>query len=209
MFTTLRGRMNRLGIIVTGFQKWAELTKPCLDSVHRFCQRVPLVVVDNGSNPPYPIDCLRSDNSSLSKAANMAINALPECAFYLWLANDTRVTAPLDPYLDTMNQKSYYGARRVKDDIGTWLDGGWTIIPRRVWQEVGEYDERFLDYGFEDADYCYRVRLAGFRLIDMWLPIKHIGKGSLDLRPDYPQIYERNRRLFLSKHGQERLIIND
>lgn len=35
-------------------------------------------------------------------------------------------------------------------------------IRRGVWDQVGPMDERFTGYGFEDDDYCTRVRQAGF-----------------------------------------------
>ena len=38
------------------------------------------------------------------------------------------------------------------------------LIPRRVIDAVGLLDERFVDYGMDDDDYCLRVRNAGFRL---------------------------------------------
>lgn len=37
-------------------------------------------------------------------------------------------------------------------------------IPRRTIEAVGLLDERFQGYGFEDNDYCDRVRAAGLRL---------------------------------------------
>lgn len=36
------------------------------------------------------------------------------------------------------------------------------LIRRHVWDAVGGMDERFIDYGWDDDDYCRRVRLAGF-----------------------------------------------
>jgi len=37
-------------------------------------------------------------------------------------------------------------------------------IKREVIEKVGYLDERFTGYGFEDIDYCYRVRKAGFKI---------------------------------------------
>jgi GT2 family glycosyltransferase len=37
-------------------------------------------------------------------------------------------------------------------------------LPRSTWEAVGELDERFVDYGGEDNDYCHRVKLAGLKL---------------------------------------------
>ncbi len=35
------------------------------------------------------------------------------------------------------------------------------LIPRAVIKQIGLLDERFVDYGFEDDDYCHRLKLAG------------------------------------------------
>lgn len=37
-------------------------------------------------------------------------------------------------------------------------------IRRAIWDEVGPLDERFDGYGFEDDDYCTRVRQAGYKI---------------------------------------------
>jgi GT2 family glycosyltransferase len=36
------------------------------------------------------------------------------------------------------------------------------LIRRHCWDAVGSMDERFIDYGWDDDDYCRRARLAGF-----------------------------------------------
>ena len=38
------------------------------------------------------------------------------------------------------------------------------LIPRRTIDTVGLLDERFVDYGCEDDDYCQRVRNAGLKI---------------------------------------------
>lgn len=38
------------------------------------------------------------------------------------------------------------------------------FIPRRTLDLVGGLDERFIGYGFDDDDYCLRVRLAGLKI---------------------------------------------
>ena len=37
-------------------------------------------------------------------------------------------------------------------------------IPRRVIEDVGLLDERYIDYGHDDDDYCYRARRAGYEI---------------------------------------------
>lgn len=39
-----------------------------------------------------------------------------------------------------------------------------TYIPRKILNEVGLMDERFIDYGYDDNDMCERIRRAGYQL---------------------------------------------
>lgn len=41
--------------------------------------------------------------------------------------------------------------------------GGVMLIPRKIIEKVGLFDERYFMY-FEDLDYCHRVRKAGFKI---------------------------------------------
>jgi GT2 family glycosyltransferase len=45
-----------------------------------------------------------------------------------------------------------------------WVQGSCMMIPRRVIDEVGDFDERFFLY-FEDYDYCARVSDAGYEVV--------------------------------------------
>ena len=65
-----------------------------------------------------------------------------------------------------------------------YVTGCCMLVPRLVLQQVGLFDERFFMY-FEDADFCRRVRNAGFQLSDapqakMW------HKVSLSAKKDRP-----------------------
>ncbi len=40
--------------------------------------------------------------------------------------------------------------------------GAFLMFPRRVWEQLGGFDERFWPVWFEDVDFCARIRQAGF-----------------------------------------------
>lgn len=66
------------------------------------------------------------------------------------------------------SSKAYQGHHRVSRtavpaDVD-YVIGAFQLIPRAVWQQVGPLDEGMF-YGFEDADYCARVRKAGWRVV--------------------------------------------
>ncbi|MHC1709843.1 MAG: glycosyltransferase family 2 protein [Methanomassiliicoccales archaeon] len=78
-------------------------------------------------------------------------------------------------------------------------------LRRDVLERVGLLDEKFGLGMFEDDDYCFRVKKAGYRLvINEGCFIYH--KGSLSFKKlenkDYQQIFERNREYYQRKHGQ-------
>ena len=77
-----------------------------------------------------------------------------------------------------------------------------TLIPRSVWNTVGELDESFRIGMFEDDDYSKRVRDAGFRIVtaeDCF--VHHFGKASFaGLEPEkYKSVFEHNLQLFERK----------
>lgn len=58
-------------------------------------------------------------------------------------------------------------------------------IRRQAYEQIGRLDERFVDYGFEDADYCKRAVLLTWRLgvLGGWT-LSH--QGSATYRERYP-----------------------
>ena len=80
-----------------------------------------------------------------------------------------------------------------------------TLIPRPVWQALGELDENFTVGMFEDDDYSLRARRAGYRVVtaeDCF--VHHFGRGSfsqLDPR-ESERIFETNRERFEKKWGE-------
>jgi GT2 family glycosyltransferase len=76
------------------------------------------------------------------------------------------------------------------------------LVPRKVWREVGQLDETFQIGMFEDDDFSFRVRKAGYRIVtaeDCF--VHHFGHGSFGkLDPEtFQKIYEENKRRFEAK----------
>ena len=76
------------------------------------------------------------------------------------------------------------------------------LMPRAVWEKVGEMDTRYEIGMFEDDDLTLRVREAGFGVFgaeDCF--IHHFGQGSFSkLSPEnYNRIFEANRKRFEEK----------
>lgn len=78
------------------------------------------------------------------------------------------------------------------------------MLPRRVWDEVGELDEGFGLGFFEDDDYTLRVRAAGYQTAcaeDVF--VHHHQSASFGRLPraTYDRIFQQSRRYFESKWG--------
>lgn len=85
-------------------------------------------------------------------------------------------------------------------------------LSRQMLDQVGEFDEGFVNYGFDDDDYCIRARKAGWwTMVTKSLRIRHgdgtngINRGynwslSFAREPDRPS----NEAYFLQKHFPEK-----
>ena len=80
-----------------------------------------------------------------------------------------------------------------------WLIGFCLLIPRKVIQTVGLLDERFGPGGFEDYDYCLRVRFAGYEIaIAEDVYVHHFGgRGYVDM--PYDTLRKHNREIYWEK----------
>lgn len=77
------------------------------------------------------------------------------------------------------------------------VSGSCMLIRRDVTQQVGLFDEHFFAYQ-EDADYCFQVKKAGWKII--YLPTAQMvhfgGQGGSRVQP-YRSIYEWHRSYYL------------
>lgn len=74
------------------------------------------------------------------------------------------------------NESSYY---ETAHEVG-WVSGNFMMIRDTVFKKIGYFDEDYFMY-FEDTDFCYRARRAGFKImVNPKTYIKHLSGGSLD-----------------------------
>jgi GT2 family glycosyltransferase len=65
-----------------------------------------------------------------------------------------------------------------------WINGAFWLINRKGWEAVGPLDERYF-FGWEDIDWAFQARLAGWRILhDPRLRVTHIGGESARRRKD-------------------------
>lgn len=76
-------------------------------------------------------------------------------------------------------------------------------IPRAVWDEIGEMDEAFTAYGFEDNDWCRRVVDAGWKLgVTGAAKVRH-GNGAMPHSTTYKRKFNPNELEAISVKGRD------
>jgi GT2 family glycosyltransferase len=76
------------------------------------------------------------------------------------------------------------------------------ICPKSVYDKIGDLDERFGRGMFEDDDYCYRIKKAGYQILcaeDVF--IHHFGGASFKkiVTQEYIDLFESNKKKFEDK----------
>lgn len=77
------------------------------------------------------------------------------------------------------------------------------VLPKVVWDRVGEFDEEFFPAYFEDQDYVYRCKLKKMdiqRLYDLD-SIQHFGQTSTLIDPELGKDREKCRLRYQKKYG--------
>jgi GT2 family glycosyltransferase/SAM-dependent methyltransferase len=92
-----------------------------------------------------------------------------------------------------------------------YCSGASVMVPAKAWRELAGFDEAFAPAYYEDTDFCFRLRAAGYRVLvqpkSKVVHIEGVSSGtSLDSgvkssqARNQPIFYERWKRV-LSKHG--------
>ncbi|MDY7032726.1 MAG: glycosyltransferase, partial [Thermodesulfobacteriota bacterium] len=106
----------------------------------------------------------------------------------------------------SMEEMHSYAAQFRNHHKGWWFEtfriiGFCMLIKREVIDRIGLLDERFGLGNYEDDDYCYRARMAGYKLMvagDVF--IHHFGSRSFAGNGiNYTKQIERNKKLFFDK----------
>lgn len=81
--------------------------------------------------------------------------------------------------------KRYHASNEIRDETSEvdWVSGCCMVLPRRAWDEVGGFDERYFMY-IEDMDLCFRLRKAGWKTVyEPQVTVVHVGGRSSRRRP--------------------------
>lgn len=189
-----------ISLITVGIGDWERWTLPLIDSIRKFEPDVPIVVVDNASDPPYPADprvqIIRTRRTSYAAAMNTGIRLAPESTHYIVINNDVLCEGPF-VHLAEQQPQSVLAGNWLNRKFGrAWIDSWHWCIPKAVRRVVGEFDEGYKIAGFEDADYCFRAEQKGFIIRQSDQPFRHlVGRIRWTLKGYGNQRQENLKRL--------------
>jgi len=194
-----------VSIVAVGIDRWEDSSLPMIESVRRFEPNADIILVDNAADVPYPTDAgariLRLDKRvCMSEAMNRGAE-LTKADWILFANNDILCTAPFIEMVGALNKKTMYGVDILNWWKRRWIDGWVMAISKQVWRRVGKFDRNFIYAGFEDADYCFRVEQAGYRVEESPLPFVHKELHSRFTMPDYMARREDNIKYLCEKWG--------
>lgn len=229
---------NPFVLIILVNHNTQEHTLRCLSALSRLdYDNHQVVIIDNGTTPLHApgSNLLRVPNRGYAAANNVALRTY--LADYYWLLNPDTEVAPdaLKVLVDLIASDPEVGAvgSRVETDRGleylggfglelhngvSWpclkssdrldfLSGCSLLFSRAVLETVGLLDERYFLY-WEDADYCLRIRQAGFRLaVCPTSLVRHTGSASTGQRsPRRAYFLQRYNVVFLRRHSSHPLF---
>ncbi len=103
-----------------------------------------------------------------------------------------------EPTFFSLLKENIFGYKRKK--TVDFVSGGALFITKRVFEEIGRFDENFFLY-FEDVDLCQRVKQKGLSVVrNKDFPIIHLGgKSQNDKKKQKKEFYTSQRKYF-QKH---------
>lgn len=195
-------------VCIVGVDYWEEYTRPAIESIREHEPGVEILVLDSGSDPPYPSlhYVKKSKRTGYAEAINDAIWASYQghryIDWFLVLNNDVLCTGPFVEQIGRLPKNRLYGIEfNSHARMGEWLNGAVLLLSHRIFNKIGRFDEGYKGAGFEDADYSRRVLNAGMKLeLLPYLPFTHLhAMTRMEISEDYEALKERNRQYYLEK----------
>lgn len=211
----------RIAAIIVGIDGFEQYTLPLIQSIWQHEPLCTLAVIDNASRQPYPTyataDLLTvwrgniaigrterlSYSAAINKGKSLFDNIEPKFDWYIVLSNDVLCTGPFAHLLEG-RENSVVGPL-MKNVLGyDYLEGWCVAIPKRIWEKVGGWDEKYLGSDWEDVDFSTSAREHGFWLIeDTNLPFKHLDQRQrYHIVEDFAGKNAHNQNYFMQKHAR-------
>lgn len=207
--------MNIAAIIV-GIDGWEKYTLPLIESIRAHEPKCKIVTIDNASKTPYPRGTAARVGSGKHVCYSAAINYGKHLLdqdeevdwpdWYIVLSNDVLCTGPFAHLLERQDGEAVIGPL-LKNAHGFDYIEGWAVfVPRKIWDVVGGWDERFLGSDYEDVAFSTAARQKGFWLEQVDLPFVHLDQRQrFHIVDDFAGKNAHNRELFLREYAAVRV----
>lgn len=188
----------RIITVIVGWNHWYDYTLPALRSILKYEHKPYVVVVDNGSDTPYPIvDGVKTIWAKKRQYYQVGINAALDSIasdWYLVLNNDILCMGPYQNIIQRLDPSVLWCAEIRKTASGINYIVGWLyILSRQVIDKVGLFDENY-DGCWDDGDYTYAALDAGVEIKTVNLPFVHLETRT---RREIPGYYQKRREAIL------------
>ena len=122
------------------------------------------------------------------------------------VGNEAKIPVGYSAISDMPRWAAAYCRQHAGETFPLMMLGFFCVVMRReVFEKVGPMDERFGVGYFEDTDYCYRIRTAGYSLHCARDAFVHHWQGASFrlLGEEGRSIYRQNQQLFETKWGAD------
>lgn len=208
----------KTSLVITAYhldEKMADLTRKCVASL-KYGRPDEVLVVDDGSPLEIELEGVevlrRPENGGFPKCANTGFEATTGDVIIL-SNNDVEYTdgwleailKPLDEGYDISSVRmSDHDGFETFDEIteDDWFGSLWAM-KRKVYDKLGGFDERFVKGTFEDKDYYFRAKEAGFKIAKNHASVvKHKGRATMDVIYPEQEDFWTSREEYENKWGR-------
>ncbi|MCM3785879.1 glycosyltransferase family 2 protein [Neobacillus mesonae] len=216
---------------IASIRKWTEepyeiivVDNRSTDRTYEYCVSERIKVISLPENRGFPMACnsgLRLARGGtlllLNNDVTVTKNWLAQLKQGLFSDPGIGIVGPVTNYASGIQQVTVpYESRKQFMELAAahnvhdperWIEvkrivGLCFLFKRELLERIGYLDERFSPGHYEDDDYCYRARLAGYRLLVCGDTLVH-HEGSASFRKsgsvELQQLVLRNREIFISK----------
>lgn len=82
-----------------------------------------------------------------------------------------------------------------------YCSGAFLLTPRKIWEQLDGFDERFKPAYYEETDYCTRLREKGFRVVyDPNSVVLHYEFASSDSAKSATDLQRAHQQIFAARH---------
>ncbi|MBX3004569.1 MAG: hypothetical protein KF821_01930 [Anaerolineales bacterium] len=189
----------KLSVIFPYTKAYGDFATPYTESIHKHEPAVQVVGVNTEGEPDYRY------TQALNQGARQAAGD-----WLMFTNDDILCQGEFVELVSGLDPNNIYGMElrhKTKEEWGAdveYLYGWILLMHRQLYDGVGPFEEQYLHAGFDDIDYCWRAKQAGFGLEVIDLPFVHLadqpgGEHRRYTVPGYREQMARSKRFFLAK----------